>query len=534
MRRLFFLFSILFLGLPYISLGGEYVAFYMDIWRYQNFQGRGIYTSSSTEIHLAVDGTSVEYRINRDSMYQASVNVDMLLQKIDGTDSTNVVKSSFNLLSMALLDTSLMSRRTPYLWVQKAANKLESGKYLLTVSMKDNYVQDGRVSSAKKEFRIAPTAIEKFAFSDIKLFLSKKKKTIREPGQRSLNIGVLRDNFVPFVTNATFVNKERLNFYFEIYNADYLLENVKDYYVRAKIMQNGQPVFSIPETSLKKSVRDFNYVDDTLNISLLPSGNYYLKIEIVDNTNNQNRTIRAMSKKFTVINSRKDPGFNTYVQGKYGADFFAEYDEEVLDTYLRTLMPISTEQEQRFIATLLRPMEKNEETKKSFFIELMDGNDSERERLSQKRNYLYSFWEKRKEQPEQSVSSLWKYHLTSLKYCDQHFSSALRDGWQTDRGQVFLKYKIPSDVKRFPSEGVTVPYEIWSYDRLDQQSNVIFVFYDPDLIDEYQLLHSSKYGEHNNPNWESQLLNRGRVPGNIDFERNKNQLRNSKLDPNHN
>lgn len=83
---------------PKISLGGDYVAFYMDTWRYQNFQGRGNYTSSSAEIHLSVDGTSVEYKINQDSMYQASVNVDIVLQKITSNDSIDVMKSNFNYL----------------------------------------------------------------------------------------------------------------------------------------------------------------------------------------------------------------------------------------------------------------------------------------------------------------------------------------------------------------------------------------------------------------------------------------------------
>ena len=89
---------------------------------------------------------------------------------------------------------------------------------------------------------------------------------------------------------------------------------------------------------------------------------------------------------------------------------------------------------------------------------------------------------------------------------------------------MFLKYGIPEDVERHPSKPNLLPYETWRYNRLGRQTNVVFIFYDPDLAtNDYPLLHSTKYGEENNPRWRSQLAagNAGLTPQGIDYERDR-------------
>ncbi|MCB0846455.1 MAG: GWxTD domain-containing protein, partial [Bacteroidetes bacterium] len=142
--------------------------------------------------------------------------------------------------------------------------------------------------------------------------------------------------------------------------------------------------------------------------------------------------------------------------------------------------------------------------------------------------------EKRKKDPSQEVSALWNGHLLALDYVNQQYKSTFREGWQTDRGRVFLKYGIPQDVERFPAEANLIPYEIWRYNRLGAQTNVIFIFFDQDLSsNEYVLLHSTKYGEVNNPRWREQLRNKGLTPGSVDYEQFDplNNRIDSKLNP---
>ena len=78
----------------------------------------------------------------------------------------------------------------------------------------------------------------------------------------------------------------------------------------------------------------------------------------------------------------------------------------------------------------------------------------------------------------------------------ERFGSVQVKGYRTDRGRVYLQYGQPNDILEIPSDPVTLPYEIWHYYYLDNQSNVKFVFYDPALVgNDYELLHSNKYGE---------------------------------------
>jgi len=524
MYKLFSVSILFILFLPSLLFGVEQVSFYMDIWRYQGLKGH-TYVASYAEVLFSIDGTTVEYRMGRDSMYQASVNIHMSLTRVSETDTVEVFEDDFRLWSLKLPDTTLESRRSPYIYMQDNPPPLQPGHYVLRATVKDSFVDHGRESSAIREFDILAISPKTFSFSDIKYFLFERERI--KPQDASFR--KLRKNFVPFVTNGYFLNRDSLKFYLEIYNVDQILPQGADYFLRARVIQNGQPVNSIREVVLNKSkvILSFNHFDAQLDISVLPSGTYYLQVEVVDNTQNQNRTLRQTSRKFHVINSRKDPGFDTYTKSNFGADVFAEYDEQELNTYLRTLIPISTEQEKRFIQTLLRPVPPPKNRSDDFLLNLFSGNAPQKERLRQKRNYLYSFWEKRRETPQQSVASLWNAHLTAVKYCNQHFTSELREGWQTDRGRVFLKYKVPTELKQFPAEANTVPYEIWRYDRLDQQSKVEFIFYDPELTGEYLLLHSTKYGELHNPRWQEQLLNRGRIPAGLDVEGNKRQLRNN-------
>ena len=236
----------------------------------------------------------------------------------------------------------------------------------------------------------------------------------------------------------------------------------------------------------KKDASTFSFQEE-FNIQDLKSNIYYLQIEIL---NDQNRPVKTYKKKFFVYNSRIEMELENFNRE---TDLFNEYTEKELDNYLKTLIYYATDQERNFLKVLAT--------------------------YEQKKNYLYSFFEKRRNSADQKVLSLWKGHLAALKYVNEHFGSTFREGWETDRGRIFLQYGIPNDVERFPAEQGIIPYEIWYYDRLGVQTNVIFVFYDYDLAsNEYPLLHSSKYGEISNPRWKSQLAGKGVVPDLLDYE----------------
>ena len=66
-----------------------------------------------------------------------------------------------------------------------------------------------------------------------------------------------------------------------------------------------------------------------------------------------------------------------------------------------------------------------------------------------------------------------------------------------------MKYGRPDDIFTSDFEPSAYPYEIWHYyHTIDNQKNVKFVFYNPNLVGEdYILLHSTARGEIYTNNW---------------------------------
>jgi hypothetical protein len=82
-----------------------------------------------------------------------------------------------------------------------------------------------------------------------------------------------------------------------------------------------------------------------------------------------------------------------------------------------------------------------------------------------------------------------------------------RHGFETDRGRVYLQYGPPTELHESRFEAGTKPYEIWQYNIIpNNETNVVFVFYDDDLVsNDYHLIHSTATGEVYNEQWKLYL-----------------------------
>ncbi|MDX1909437.1 MAG: GWxTD domain-containing protein [Bacteroidia bacterium] len=476
------------------------IKLYTDLCRFQDPRNGDPYV----QIYVAIPGSSVNFRREADSLYDACVNVTLRLYRLLGQDTTQVDGDVYNLHLPAekrLRDTLGDSPSLVGLYNMHQL-RLEPGRYLLSaMAMDSNAVFQSR-SLAYNEFEVARIEPGQFAFSDIK-WVSGEIESADKSDRRVSG----RDDLLPLVTNSSFINKDSMIFYQELYNSDKILN--ERFLIRCVVYQGENRLWTTETRGQAREPRQVNAYKEKIFIGNLSSNTYYLQVEVV---NGKNQPIQTYRQRFYVYNSRRDPGFDQQLLAENPeAAIFNEYTEEQLNYYLKTLTPRSTEQEQNFIKVLTT--------------------------YQQKKNFLYSFFERRKDRPEQEILALWKGHLAALEYVNQQFKSSFRPGWQTDRGRIFLRYGIPSDVERFPAEPNLIPYEIWRYNRLGSQTNVIFVFYDADLAtNDYPLLHSSKYGELNNPMWRSQLSinNQGRTPGGVDYERelDRTDRFNTKLDPN--
>ena len=208
----------------------------------------------------------------------------------------------------------------------------------------------------------------------------------------------------------------------------------------------------------------------------LPTDTYTLVISLIDSAANYGV---SSSKKFFVYNPSVEyvDTFKTQ-RSNIVAGMFGVMSEEELDDFF---------EKSRYIATDLE-------------IEKYEKLTTE----SAKREYMTNFWKARDEDPSDDENYFLKEYLRKIKECNITYKSFSKEGWQTDRGRVYLVYGQPSEVERYPNQTETRPYEIWYYH--DIEGGVEFVFGDITGFSEYTLLHSTKRGELRDDSWQRRIV----------------------------
>ncbi|MBU2018115.1 MAG: GWxTD domain-containing protein [Bacteroidetes bacterium] len=160
--------------------------------------------------------------------------------------------------------------------------------------------------------------------------------------------------------------------------------------------------------------------------------------------------------------------------------------------YLASLIPIAKAETQRSILNTIseRNPEKALKTIQSFWIATASSTSA------------YGEWIKYKQQ---------------VLLVQRKFKTNFQDGYETDRGRVYLQYGSPTTLVQREASASEYPYEIWQYNKIGRFSNKRFIFYNPDLIGaNYSLLHSDMIGEIRNNNWPLALNQRNSSRGNVD------------------
>lgn len=473
---------------------------YLDICRFNSpISGRPL-----LEIHLAVAGRSLQFKKESDGKFQAKVHIDYSLKYVAGQDTSEFLRDDFNLVfpeALRLTDTTLSSKKRANL-LEVVTPEPPEGKYLLVATAVDSNSLELAKSMAISEFELKPLPIRGLAFSDVKWVAGEI------PG--GAEKGTVRERIVPLVTNNTFFNEDTLAYYLEIYNPHKLFSDY--FYIRSVLYQGDNRLYQYETRKQARSIREMaqgtsiNVQRESIRINGLRTNTYHLQVELI---NKQDQIVRTFRKKFYVINTRISNDYDlSNASSNPETALFDRYAEDTLDYFLRTL---------RF---------KTNDTRERRLIEAL-------ETYEMKKNFLYSFFDRRRKSG-QTVRMLWNSHLAALRIVNERFGTKFMRGWQTDRGRAFLAYGPPNDVQRYPAESSVIPYEIWRYNRIDPQTNVIFIFYDPNGTSAWELLHSNKIGEINNPRWRQQLLNQGTPPANVDFEDDNDLQYTPKLNPRNN
>jgi len=92
--------------------------------------------------------------------------------------------------------------------------------------------------------------------------------------------------------------------------------------------------------------------------------------------------------------------------------------------------------------------------------------------------FFFSFWVTRNSNdPERE----WLRYYEVVKLVNNTYKSSIKKGYETDQGRVFLQYGAPSTISFDYHDPSAYPYIIWQYEKVNNQNNRKFIFYNPDL-----------------------------------------------------
>lgn len=448
------------------------------------------------ETYLTVMGQTVIYRKNANGKYQGTVSVTMLFRQHD----TIKAVEKYNLHSLEIADT-LRSR----------VNFIDEQRFFLKGGVYDFELQIADKNSLLSPFKYAQKIeigydSKKTGLSDIEFlesFSKANKATILTKNGYDL---------VPYVSETFPRNLSRLSFYCEVYNAAKNLGDSEKFVVFYTIQADDlKPNSSATDSNKliseyrsfsKQKAGPINGIMASLNITNLPSGDYKLSIEVKDK---DNKLLVSKSRNFRrenpvpLINSvhsgnsaNSSNSFGTANWGKDGtipASFaFRLRNRDSLNEFVNSLRPIAQASEKKII----------DENLTDTGIELVQ-------------QFFFNFWKARNvSNPEGE----WNTYYADVRKVNKLFGSLNIKGYNSDRGRVYLQYGEPySRIPGDNSVGV-YPYEIWKYNKIGNQTNVRFIFYDPDYSNNYfVLLHSDVRGEPSNEQWQSVLQKQSQLNG---------------------
>lgn len=277
-----------------------------------------------------------------------------------------------------------------------------------------------------------------------------------------------------------------LSYIIEIYNTEKAVGVGEELGLRTYIQGVDGKVVTLPGLMQEKTFKTSNVavVMNQFAIYNLPSGNYFMVAEVF-----KGETIYAQEKTFF---QRSNPGLKLEIADYTHMEVGNTFVEQIKDTaqladYVSSLFPIASMMEQEFLSQKIKYVS-----------------------YDQLQRFFYYFWVSRApENPEKA----WNEYNEKVQLVNKTYGNKVVRGYLTDRGRVYLRYGAPNTIYESPYDSHSYPYEIWHYYYLEDQSNVKFIFYNTDLVsNDYELLHSDKFGEYHDSAWQSKLTLRKSTP----------------------
>lgn len=400
------------------------------------------------ETYLMVFGPSANYIKTSEGTYQASLQVTMLFK--NGEKIIDFRK--YNLYSEEVKDT--LSGLPDFIDQQRIP--LPYGLYQLDLSIADNN------SQAAPMVATSPVSVEYdktiLKFSDIQFVESFKATT---------QVNVLSKSgfdLVPYVGDYFPPSVNVFSFYTELYNLDKKIGENQDYLFRYYIESSKDQVVmdDFAKFQRQKSAA-VNLLLVSIPITDLPNGSFNLVVEAID----RNNEVLAKNK---VAFQRSNPGLQLDAADIRAIDITSTFAERVTSAdslvfYLESLNPIGNMKENQYVEKIVKTKD-----------------------ISQMQKFLYGFWKTRNDEYPEAEWSAYKSQVLAI---EESYKTKVKHGYQTDMGYMWLKYGTPDEVEDSRHEPSAVPYIIWKYYHVKDQSDVRFVFTNPHLVGTEYFLSSS-------------------------------------------
>jgi GWxTD domain-containing protein len=362
---------------------------------------------------------------------------------------------------------------------------IKPGKYDFKIELSDVINEKSKAIKAESELVVKDLS-KNISISDLEIAEFARKS---EENSNFTKSGLY---ILPRLTNYYPSELTKIPVYFEVYNSNLLSDSI---FILKQIVRNS-------ETS--EELFDYEYYSKHnkssvvpiirgVDITNLPTGNYELEFSILDR-----------SKKIQVVHSYTFERTNMLDQNLnldnlvLDPAFQNSISNDSLDFFLESLIPIAKQSEILNIISTLKT--KNKEVA---------------------RKHIQGFWVKTS--PTNPYEA-WISYKQQVQFVQKLYSNNFQDGYETDRGRVYLKYGAPTNIIQKETSPSEYPYEIWQYNKIERFSNKRFIFYNPDLVNNtYRLLHSDMLGEVKNQGWQAALSKRNTVNGSVDNPNMYNQ-----------
>ncbi|MCB2205469.1 GWxTD domain-containing protein [bacterium] len=410
--------------------------------------------TSYVEMYYSFPRSAIQYTL-RNNVYNGSAVVHTIIRREDKEEDP-VLKNWR--VPISLNDTTGLKEKT---LIGRVNYLLEPGRYRITVITRDE-AQPLESDSVEVRYEVRQFGSKNLKFSDIEL-ASSIQKAENDPAN------IFYKNTLEVIPNPTLLYGKpmpNVMYYAELYNVKH-----DDFLVKSEIVSSyGKTMVSKARERQGKHASRVEV--GSLNLSTLPSGVYTLILSYGDTSGT---FLESQSKPFYVFNPDIpiDTAAITQIADQIAAEFAAMSESE-LDEQFAMGLYVATSDEKNIWSSLT-----GAEPKKKF---------------------LTKFWRSRDTDPVTPQNEFFSEYQQRVAIANEQFRSAFRKGWRSDRGRVYIVYGPPDYIERMSSESDMKPHEIWRYDYIE--GGVEFIFVDKGGFNNYELVHSTKRNEINNPDWE--------------------------------